>query len=161
MQSIAASTTNRSVGRTVEGNESIAAYRSALDCTVVLLRTEGPQGLYKGLVANFLRQCPQVVIMWVCYEQYVKLYLSGISLYYRTRDDSSNNVGQQLQHQESRALPEQDPPAQAANITVCSHGNESEQAPKQKWRWTSVLGWIYKPFRGGQPDINCGEIKLH
>lgn len=50
------------------------AYKSSLDCLVKCYKIEGIRGLYKGFVPAYVRGAPQVTIMWVCYEQYSKVY---------------------------------------------------------------------------------------
>lgn len=50
------------------------AYTSSLDCFVQCCKVEGIHGLYKGFIPAYVRGAPQVTIMWVCYEQYSKLY---------------------------------------------------------------------------------------
>ena len=50
------------------------AYKSSLDCFAKCYKIEGIRGLYKGFVPAYIRGAPQVTIMWVCYEQYSKLY---------------------------------------------------------------------------------------
>uniref|UniRef100_A0A7S4FPL8 Mitochondrial carrier protein n=1 Tax=Eutreptiella gymnastica TaxID=73025 RepID=A0A7S4FPL8_9EUGL len=52
-------------------------YRNSLHCFTTMIRTEGLGGLYKGLGPNFMRNCPQVVLMWVFYEQYAEAYKLG------------------------------------------------------------------------------------
>jgi hypothetical protein len=50
------------------------AYKSSLDCLVQCCKVEGVRGLYKGFLPTYVRGAPQVTIMWVCYEQYSKVY---------------------------------------------------------------------------------------
>ena len=50
-------------------------YASSTDCFLRTLKTEGVRGLYKGFVPAFGRMAPQVTIMWVAYEQFMKLTL--------------------------------------------------------------------------------------
>ena len=49
-------------------------YASSTDCLKRTLKTEGVRGLYKGFVPAFARMAPQVTIMWVAYEQYMRLF---------------------------------------------------------------------------------------
>merc|ERR1711976_417768 len=57
-----------------DAKEGIVVYRSNWDCVVKLMKTEGPLAFYKGLTPCFLRQCPQVILMWTIFEQYKKWY---------------------------------------------------------------------------------------
>lgn len=57
-------------------------YGSALRCVWATVRTEGARGLYKGLGPNLLRQCPQVMLMWVFFEKYAAFYKTGTRWYY-------------------------------------------------------------------------------
>eukprot|EP00667_Euglena_gracilis_P013011 EG_transcript_13393 len=74
-------------------------YRSAVACAVALLRTEGARGLYKGLGPNLLRQCPQVMLMWVFYEQYAAWYKAGTRWYYA---QTGTPAGEQASHAASK-----------------------------------------------------------
>ena len=53
---------------------SLVHYTSDLDCVYKTYNFEGVRGFYKGLLPCFMRQCPQVVLMWMIFEQYKKLY---------------------------------------------------------------------------------------
>jgi len=62
--------------RSVPTNTSttLRAYSSDLDCVRQTWRAEGIRGFYKGLPATFMRQCPQVILMWVIFEQYKRAF---------------------------------------------------------------------------------------
>jgi solute carrier family 25 uncoupling protein 27 len=49
-------------------------YNSSLHCLQQTLRIEGIRGLFKGFVPCYVRMAPQVVIIWVCVEQYRRLW---------------------------------------------------------------------------------------
>jgi len=53
---------------------TLQSYSSDFECFARTWRTEGIRGFYKGLPATFARQCPQVVLMWVIFEQYKRLF---------------------------------------------------------------------------------------
>lgn len=53
---------------------SLATYTSDVDCVRKTWRFEGIRGFYKGLTPCFMRQCPQVVLMWVIFEQYKNFF---------------------------------------------------------------------------------------
>ncbi|MBN3278721.1 TXTP protein, partial [Polyodon spathula] len=48
-------------------------YKSTLDCAYQILRNEGPQAFYKGTVPRLGRVCLDVAIVFVIYEEVVKL----------------------------------------------------------------------------------------
>lgn len=48
-------------------------YTSTLDCALKTLRTEGPLGLYKGFVPNWLRIGPHTVVTFIVFEQLRRL----------------------------------------------------------------------------------------
>jgi len=48
-------------------------YTSTLDCAIKTLRTEGPLGLYKGFVPNWLRIGPHTVVTFIMFEQLRRL----------------------------------------------------------------------------------------
>jgi hypothetical protein len=51
-------------------------YSSSLDCLFKTVRAEGVvSGLYKGFVPAYIRMAPQVTLLWVFYEQYMRLLL--------------------------------------------------------------------------------------
>jgi len=52
----------------------VKMYKNDFDCFYQTLRHEGARGLWKGLGPAFMRQTPQIVLMWVLYEQYAKLW---------------------------------------------------------------------------------------
>eukprot|EP00735_Rhodelphis_limneticus_P010050 TRINITY_DN2910_c6_g1::TRINITY_DN2910_c6_g1_i20::g.3922::m.3922 TRINITY_DN2910_c6_g1::TRINITY_DN2910_c6_g1_i20::g.3922 ORF type:complete len:310 (+),score=43.09,sp/B0G143/UCPB_DICDI/45.16/6e-86,sp/B0G143/UCPB_DICDI/30.21/9e-10,Mito_carr/PF00153.22/2e-17,Mito_carr/PF00153.22/5.1e-23,Mito_carr/PF00153.22/2.4e-21,NifU/PF01106.12/4.4e+03,NifU/PF01106.12/0.28 TRINITY_DN2910_c6_g1_i20:544-1473(+) len=52
-------------------------YANSLDCFVKILRYEGPLGLYKGFVPNYLRLGPHTIVTFVVYEQLRKV--AGLS----------------------------------------------------------------------------------
>ena len=52
-------------------------YTSTADAVTTILRVEGVQGLYKGLVPNLLKVAPSMAIAFVTYE-HVKAVLFGI-----------------------------------------------------------------------------------
>eukprot|EP00756_Hemistasia_phaeocysticola_P025718 Hpha_TRINITY_DN16018_c4_g3::TRINITY_DN16018_c4_g3_i1::g.118216::m.118216/K15104/SLC25A11, OGC; solute carrier family 25 (mitochondrial oxoglutarate transporter), member 11 len=58
----------------VSTSTTLRAYTSDLDCVRMTWRAEGVRGFYKGLPATFMRQCPQVVLMWVIFEQYKRVF---------------------------------------------------------------------------------------
>eukprot|EP01059_Diplonema_ambulator_P023588 TRINITY_DN390_c0_g6_i1.p1 TRINITY_DN390_c0_g6~~TRINITY_DN390_c0_g6_i1.p1 ORF type:complete len:320 (+),score=68.68 TRINITY_DN390_c0_g6_i1:48-962(+) len=53
---------------------TLMSYTSDLDCVIKTYKYEGVRGFYKGLIPCFMRQCPQVIFMWVIFEQYKSLY---------------------------------------------------------------------------------------
>eukprot|EP01062_Namystynia_karyoxenos_P047614 TRINITY_DN359_c0_g2_i1.p2 TRINITY_DN359_c0_g2~~TRINITY_DN359_c0_g2_i1.p2 ORF type:complete len:328 (+),score=111.73 TRINITY_DN359_c0_g2_i1:88-984(+) len=53
---------------------TLMTYKGDWDCVVKTWRFEGIRGFYKGLPATFMRQCPQVVLMWVILEQYRRIF---------------------------------------------------------------------------------------
>eukprot|EP01064_Diplonema_japonicum_P011144 TRINITY_DN1840_c0_g2_i1.p1 TRINITY_DN1840_c0_g2~~TRINITY_DN1840_c0_g2_i1.p1 ORF type:complete len:302 (+),score=51.69 TRINITY_DN1840_c0_g2_i1:903-1808(+) len=53
---------------------TLMTYTSDLDCVVKTYKYEGIRGFYKGLIPCFMRQCPQVIFMWVIFEQYKTLW---------------------------------------------------------------------------------------
>jgi|UniRef100_A0A7S4FXG9 hypothetical protein len=52
----------------------VKSFTSDWQCLKATVATEGVRGLWKGLGPCFIRQCPQIVLMWCIYEQYTKLY---------------------------------------------------------------------------------------
>eukprot|EP01065_Artemidia_motanka_P017030 TRINITY_DN205_c0_g2_i1.p1 TRINITY_DN205_c0_g2~~TRINITY_DN205_c0_g2_i1.p1 ORF type:complete len:329 (+),score=98.45 TRINITY_DN205_c0_g2_i1:92-988(+) len=53
---------------------SIQSYTSDWDCVRKTFKAEGVRGFYKGLAPCFMRQCPQVILMWVIFEQYKRAF---------------------------------------------------------------------------------------
>ncbi|KAJ9469174.1 putative mitochondrial 2-oxoglutarate/malate carrier protein [Diplonema papillatum] len=53
---------------------SLTHYTSDWDCVVKTWKYEGVRGFYKGLLPCFMRQCPQVIFMWMIFEQYKRIY---------------------------------------------------------------------------------------
>ncbi|XP_074074468.1 solute carrier family 25 member 34 isoform X2 [Macrotis lagotis] len=49
-------------------------YRGLLDCLVKIIRTEGPQGLYKGLGPGYLRLGPHTVLSLLFWDELRKLF---------------------------------------------------------------------------------------
>lgn len=43
-------------------------YKSIWDAITVIIREEGPRGLYKGLVPNLLKVAPSMASSWLTYE---------------------------------------------------------------------------------------------
>ena len=60
---------------------TLRAYASDLECVRQTWRAEGIRGFYKGLPATFMRQCPLVVLMWVIFEQYKKVFAAMCAKY--------------------------------------------------------------------------------
>eukprot|EP01062_Namystynia_karyoxenos_P047612 TRINITY_DN359_c0_g1_i3.p2 TRINITY_DN359_c0_g1~~TRINITY_DN359_c0_g1_i3.p2 ORF type:complete len:297 (+),score=94.78 TRINITY_DN359_c0_g1_i3:92-982(+) len=58
---------------------TLKTYTSNWDCVRQTWQFEGVRGFYKGIGATFMRQCPQVVLMWVIFEQYKKLFSAIMS----------------------------------------------------------------------------------
>eukprot|EP00667_Euglena_gracilis_P014083 EG_transcript_14556 len=52
----------------------VKLYHSDWHCMRAMLATEGVSGFLKGLGPCFMRQCPQIIAMWLFYEQYTKVY---------------------------------------------------------------------------------------
>eukprot|EP00123_Amoebidium_parasiticum_P003692 comp14982_c0_seq1/m.11586 comp14982_c0_seq1/g.11586 ORF comp14982_c0_seq1/g.11586 comp14982_c0_seq1/m.11586 type:complete len:306 (-) comp14982_c0_seq1:420-1337(-) len=52
-------------------------YRGTLDCAIKTIQHEGPLGLYKGFVPYYTRVGPQVLTMFLVYEQVAKLIEYG------------------------------------------------------------------------------------
>ena len=48
-------------------------YSSPVDCFLKTVRSEGPQGLYKGVTAQYIRMGPQYILTFVFFEQLMKL----------------------------------------------------------------------------------------
>lgn len=52
----------------------VKLFKSDWHCFKATVETEGARGLWKGLGPCFVRQCPQIVLMWCIYEQYTTIY---------------------------------------------------------------------------------------
>ena len=61
---------------TAASNPAIV-YKSSLQCTYMILKTEGIRGLYKGCGANYARLAPMTAITFIVYEQLRQL--AGLS----------------------------------------------------------------------------------
>jgi hypothetical protein len=48
----------------------VSNYRGTIDCVKQIIATEGPQGLYKGFLAYYMRVGPYVMSMFICKEQF-------------------------------------------------------------------------------------------
>lgn len=57
----------------------VKVYHSDLHCMRAMLSTEGVAGFWKGLGPCFMRQGPQIILMWLIYEQYTKAYHSYLA----------------------------------------------------------------------------------
>jgi solute carrier family 25 protein 34/35 len=49
-------------------------YAGPIDCAIKTVKAEGPIGLYKGCLANYLRMSPQYILTFIFFEQ-IKLFL--------------------------------------------------------------------------------------
>ena len=58
------------------GCTTLINYTSDWDCVKQTYKFEGVRGFYKGLLPCFMRQCPQVILMWMIFEQYKNMYTS-------------------------------------------------------------------------------------
>ncbi|KAJ9466823.1 putative mitochondrial 2-oxoglutarate/malate carrier protein [Diplonema papillatum] len=58
-----------------DGVSSLVHYTSDWECVKRTYKIEGIRGFYKGLIPCFMRQCPQVILMWMIFEQYKKTYV--------------------------------------------------------------------------------------
>ena len=63
----------RVMNQKVEGKNG-TLYRSAIECLVKTLRTEGLMGLYKGFLPNWMRLGPHTMITFCIFEQLRKLF---------------------------------------------------------------------------------------
>lgn len=70
---------SRMMNQPVDGHGRPVLYNGALDCFVKTVQSEGVQGLYKGVAANYSRMAPQYILTFVFFEQLIKLVptLSG------------------------------------------------------------------------------------
>ena len=58
----------------LDGDGNGKVYRSIGDCFAKILRTEGPQGLYKGCVPSYVRLGPQNLIQLLVWD-----YLNSVT----------------------------------------------------------------------------------
>eukprot|EP01004_Peranema_trichophorum_P002401 NODE_1463_length_1944_cov_49.405272_g1241_i0.p1 GENE.NODE_1463_length_1944_cov_49.405272_g1241_i0~~NODE_1463_length_1944_cov_49.405272_g1241_i0.p1 ORF type:complete len:370 (+),score=29.97 NODE_1463_length_1944_cov_49.405272_g1241_i0:70-1179(+) len=61
---------------------STASSSSMIASLSAIIRTEGAQGLTKGLAPNMMRNCPQVTLMWIFYEFYSSTFKKAVTFYY-------------------------------------------------------------------------------
>ncbi|GBP68755.1 Solute carrier family 25 member 35 [Eumeta japonica] len=53
----------------VDGQNRGTLYKGTTDCFMKILRSEGVMGIYKGVVANYLRLGPHTVLLLMCWDQ--------------------------------------------------------------------------------------------
>ena len=53
----------------VDVAEHERVYKNAVDCFVKILRSEGPLGLYKGFIPNWMRIGPHTIITFFIFEE--------------------------------------------------------------------------------------------
>lgn len=57
----------------VDTNGKGLLYRNVFDCFVKTFQIEGIRGLYKGLLANYVRQTPHTILSLTFWEQFKEL----------------------------------------------------------------------------------------
>ncbi|XP_078259118.1 dicarboxylate carrier UCP2-like [Rhinoraja longicauda] len=58
-------------------NSSPGQYNSAINCSLIMLRTEGLTAFYKGFIPSFLRLGSWNIVMFVTYEQLKRVMMRG------------------------------------------------------------------------------------
>ncbi|XP_016844708.1 brain mitochondrial carrier protein 1-like [Nasonia vitripennis] len=78
-----------------------ALYNGMLDALSKIFRTEGFSGLYKGVIPNYLRLAPYVVITQVIYEKIALVYTSF---------DNEDRIGEEMANSKPNAVPTSEKP---------------------------------------------------